>query len=113
MRLAAGESFERAVRELLVLFARELLGRELALAPLDVAALLQRAIANFAALEPVHVIVSPEDENRAAGIPLPLRIDPALAAGDFIIEVRDGALESRRSFRLQAILDCALPAGAA
>lgn len=113
MRLAACESFERAARDMLVSFAQELLGRELALAPVDVAALLRRAVASFAELEPVHVVVSPEDESRAAAIPLPLRTDPELAAGDFIIAVRDGALESPRSFRLKAILEGVLPSATA
>jgi len=33
-----------------------------------------------------------------------MRTDPALDAGDFVIEVRDGALESYRSFRFQTML---------
>jgi hypothetical protein len=108
MRLAAREALERAGRTLLASFADEVLGRELALAPVDVEALITRTLATFDELEPARVVFSQAD---AAQIDaprmapaLPFRTDPALAAGHFIIEVRDGVLDSQQSFRLQTLL---------
>lgn len=112
MRLAALESFERAKYRLLEALAAEVLGRDLALAPADVEALAQRAVARFADLEPVTIAVSPSDAERVRA-PLPLRIDAALQAGDLVVDVRDGALESTFVFRLQSALDRVAAGGAA
>lgn len=108
MRLAAREALERAGRTLLATLADEVLGRELALAPLDLEALVARTLASFDDLEPARIVLSqadaPEsDAPRLAGA-LPVRTDPALEAGHFIIEVRDGVLDSQHSFRLQTVL---------
>ena len=111
MRLAALESFERAKDALLEALAADVLGRELALAPVDVEALVRRAVARFADLEPVSIAVAPSDAERVHAL-LPMRIDAALEAGDLIVDVRDGALESTFLFRLQSALDRA-SAGAA
>jgi hypothetical protein len=103
MRLAALEGYERACARLLESLASEVLGRELALAPADLAALLQRALAAFSEQEPLAVALSPHDAERVR-VSLPVRIDPLLAAGDLVIEVSDGVLESRYAFRTQVAL---------
>ena len=103
MRLAALDGYERACARLLESLASEVLGRELALAPADLAALLQRALAAFSEQEPLAVVLSPHDAGRVR-VPLPVRIDPALSAGDLVIEVSDGELESYFAFRTQAAL---------
>lgn len=108
MRLAAREAFERAGRTLLALLASDVLGRELALAPVDVEALVARTLATFSDLEPVRLALSETDAARIdatrVAAALPVRADAALDAGDFVIEVRDGALESYRPLRVQAVL---------
>jgi flagellar biosynthesis/type III secretory pathway protein FliH len=111
MRLAAFEAFESAKHALLVSLAEAVLGRELALAPADVDALAKRVIELFHDLEPVSLVVSAADAERVR-TPLPTRVDLSLAAGDLVVEVRDGALESRFAFRLRAALARALPGAA-
>jgi hypothetical protein len=108
MRLAAFEAFEGAKHALLRSFAEAVLGRELALAPADVGALAKH-VTRFNDLEPVSLVVSAADAERVRTA-LPTRVDPSLTAGDFVVEVRDGALESPRGFRFQAALARAWPA---
>ncbi len=108
-RLAAFEAYDRSVEELLATFGRDVLGRELLLGPADVAALVQSALARFHAHEPVSLVAAAAD---AASLQtcLPVRIDPNLAAGDLIVEVRDGAFESPLAFRLDAAVRAAVDA---
>jgi hypothetical protein len=85
--------------------ARDVLARELRTAPADLAALAAAASAAFGAQEPVALVVSPADAASLAEVSaLPVRVDPALAAGDLVVEVRDGAYESPLRFRLERAL---------
>ncbi len=100
MRLAALEAFERASADLLRQLAHDVLARELAIAPADLCALAARALATFAELEPVAIVVAPSDAC-AFDTSLPVRCDATLDAGDLVIEVREGALESRFAARVR------------
>jgi hypothetical protein len=99
MRIAALESFERASSELLGRLARDVLARELALAPVDLCALAARALAAFADHEPIALVVAPSDVAGFATT-LPVRADTTLEPGDLIVEIRDGAFESRFALRV-------------
>lgn len=106
-RLAACEAFERAAARLVELLARDVLARELALAPVDVAALIARIRALLERDEAVTVVVAPCDAQRiASGVPL--RADLALEAGDVIIEVRDAAIDARFAVRAADAVAAAL-----
>ena len=107
VRLAAFEAFERAKMSLLAALAQEVLGRELALAPADVEALVARAGECFREFEPLSITLSAADAARV-GTSLPTFADASLEAGDVVIAVRDGAFESLFRFRLQAALAGAL-----
>lgn len=98
MHAAALEAFDAARKRVLQGFADEVLARELALGAADIGELTRRALERFARYEPVALVVSPSDAALVSA-PLPVRIDPALHGGDLIVEVRDGALESRLAFR--------------
>lgn len=99
VRVAAREAFERTARRCIADLAHEVLARELALAPVDLEALVARALVAFAQSEPVAIGVSVADGARIRA-PLPIRIDEALACGDLIVFVRDGAFESTFAFRV-------------
>ena len=106
-RLAACEAFERAATRLVDLLARDVLARELALAPADVAALVARVRALFERDEAVTVVVAPCDAERiASGVPL--RADPALEPGDVVVEVRDAAIDARFELRAADAVAAAL-----
>lgn len=104
MRLAAHEAFERSRVSLLASLAEGVLGRELELAPAELEALVARVVDASRELEPVSLVLSPFDAQRVR-TPLRTRVDPSLDPGDFIVELRDGALESPVSFRLRAVLE--------
>ncbi len=100
MRLAALEAFERASADLLGRFARDVLGRELALAPVDLCALAAQALAALSDHDPVALVVAPSDVG-AFETTLAVRADAALEPGDLIVEVRDGAFESHFALRVR------------
>lgn len=108
MRLAAHEAFERSKGSLLAALAEHVLGRELALAPAELKVLVARVLEASRELEPVSLALCAVDAERIR-TPLRTRIDPSLRPGDFIVEVRDGALESPLRFRLRAALERASP----
>ena len=110
MRLAAHEAFERAKDSLLTSLAEHVLGREFALAPAHIEALVARVVDASRELEPVSLALNAADMERVRTA-LPKRIDPSLEPGDFVVEVRDGSLESPLRFRLRAALDRARRAG--
>jgi len=103
LRLAALEAFERARCRLLEALARDVLARELMLAPADLDALAARALRAFAESEPVALVVAPVDAARVSS-PLPVRVDDALCAGDLLIAVRDGEIDARFALRLAEAL---------
>jgi hypothetical protein len=105
-RLAALEAYERATRHLLERFAREVLARELALAPADLAAVARSALGAFASEEPVAIAVSPGDATMLS-CDVPVRIDDALEAGDIVVLVRDGIVDLRLDVRIAAALEAA------
>jgi hypothetical protein len=106
LRVAAFEALERVKVRWLERFAADVSARELALAPVDLQALAERVVLESGDLEPVALIVNALDAESIRA-PFPIRIDPSLGPGDLIVEVRDGALESRFSFRAQAALEYA------
>ncbi len=103
LRLAAREAYERATVVLLETLARDVLARELALAPVDLAALVRDVLATADVSEPIALAVSPADAQRVHAT-LPVRVDAALAAGDLVVDVRDGAFVSTFALRLEDAL---------
>jgi hypothetical protein len=103
LRVAAGEAFENAARILLERLARDVLGRELALAPCDLAAIVAAARAELEANEPLCVVVAPGEADVPLG--LPRRTDTSLAPGDVVLEARDGTCDARLRVRLQSALE--------
>ena len=68
-------------------------------APADLDALAARALRAFAESEPLALVVAPADAERVSS-PLPVRVDPALVAGDLLVAVRDGEIDARFALRL-------------
>jgi flagellar biosynthesis/type III secretory pathway protein FliH len=107
MRLFALDAFERGVESMLASFARDVLARELEIAPSDLTALASQALAAFHRDEPIRLVVAPGDAARVRS-PLPLRIDPSLQAGDLVVEVAAGAFESPLAFRFSSSVDASV-----
>lgn len=97
-RVAVFEAYERAVARLIEVTARDVLARELALAPVDIEALAGRALQTFADEEPVALFVAPADAPLVSA-EIPVRVDPSLMPGDLVVIVRDGVIDARFALR--------------
>lgn len=102
-RARLADAFDHALATLLRELAADVLARELHLAPADVAAIARRLVQEHSAAGPVRVRVSAED----AAIPcdLPVVADPALRAGDAMLECPSGTIDARLGVRLADVLD--------
>lgn len=97
------EAVEAAVETLLEDIAADVLGRELLLGPVDIEAIVDRALQRFASEEPLRVRVHPEDRSRVrCGIPVVA--DEGLRPGDAIVELRRGSIDASFGARLAALL---------
>lgn len=105
-RLAALETYDRAVPHLLKALARGVFGRELALAPADLATLAAEMRAHFAREEPVALVIAPSETPPPCS--LPVRRDATLRPGDVLLEVRDGEIDARFRLRLAGAIAHAL-----
>jgi flagellar biosynthesis/type III secretory pathway protein FliH len=97
------EWFERAREVLLRRFARDVLARELALAPADIEMLARQALAAFADDLPAALSVAPADVGRL-DVSLPVFADAALTPGDIVVEVGDGKLLSTLQVRVDGVI---------
>lgn len=100
------EAVEEAVDTLVCDIAADVLGRELRLEPVDIEAIVDRALRRFAAEEPIRVRVHPDDVPRVkCGIPV--EGDADLRPGDARIELRTGTIDASLGARLAALLQAA------
>jgi hypothetical protein len=102
-RLRIAEWFERAREQLLRRFARDVLARELLLAPAGIEALARVALAAFADDLPSAVAVAPADAEHL-DLPLPVRADARLERGDLALDVADGKLVSSLQLRVEGAI---------
>jgi flagellar biosynthesis/type III secretory pathway protein FliH len=91
-------------------FAYAVLGRELILAPPDIAVIAARVLAAHSDVHPLRLRVAPGDVAALArcddALP-PVASDVELAPGDAILEFDGGCADARLGVRLAAILECA------
>lgn len=101
------EAVDAAVETLVADIAADVLGRELLLAPAEIEAIVDRALARFAAEEPVRVRVHGDDAVRiTCGVPVVP--DARLRPGDAVIELRNGSIDACLGVRLHALLQAAV-----
>jgi hypothetical protein len=93
-------SLERLVRDI----ACEVLARELALAPCDVATIAARALHRYLDEEPVRVRVHPDDIAACSALELAVVADRSLRAGDVVLDVRCGSIDASLGARLETLL---------
>jgi flagellar assembly protein FliH len=97
------EAVEAAVETLLEDIAADVIGRELLLGPVEIGAIVDRALQRFASEEPLRVRVHPEDRSRA-NCGIPVVADDDLRPGDAIVELRSGSIDASFGARLAALL---------
>jgi flagellar biosynthesis/type III secretory pathway protein FliH len=101
-RARLADALAAATPQLLRQLAYAVVGRELCLAPADVAALAARIVAEHPAAEPVairHALGERVD------VGVPAVADPALAPGDLVLVFTAGEVDARLGIRLAAALE--------
>lgn len=86
--------------------AADVLARELRMAPVDIACVIERAIARCLIDEPIRVRAHP-DEASAVACGIPVVADERLRRGDAVLELRDGLMDCTLGARLSTVLHAA------
>jgi flagellar biosynthesis/type III secretory pathway protein FliH len=89
---------------LLVALASEVIVRELRVAPVDIDALVRRLVDERVREGPIRVRLAPEDVARVRGVAWTVVADPALLAGDAVLECDGGDVDARLGVRLADVL---------
>jgi len=98
---ALAARFETFVRDL----GATILGRELRLAPADIAAIVDDALAELRRDLPLGVRVHPDDIHALHAMQLPTIPDATLRRGDVTIDVHYGSIDVSLGARFEALLD--------
>ncbi len=102
-------ALEDACAARIEIFTRDLgatiLGRELRLAPVDIAAIIDDALAELRRDLPLGVRVHPDDLHALHPMQLPVIPDAKLRRGDVAIDVRHGSIDVSLGARFEALLD--------
>ena len=97
------EAMDRALASLLADIAREVLGRELALAPADIAALVDVTLQRHLQAQPLRVRVHRDDLHSFSNCEIPVVVDNALTRGDAMIELRNGTVDLALAARIEDV----------
>jgi hypothetical protein len=103
-RASLADALDAARDTLLHDVACDVLGRELRLAPADIAAIVTRALERYANDVPVRVRVHPSDVSFLADCTVNVAADSKLRPGDVAIDVRAGTIDASLGARLACAL---------
>ncbi len=109
MRAALEEACAARIETLLRDLGAAILGRELRLAPVDIAAIVDAALAGLHDDAPLGVRVHPGDIHALHAMQLPIIPDATLRRGDVTIDVRHGSIDVSLGARFEALLDACGP----
>lgn len=103
-RAALDEALERAVATIAGDVAAEVVARELAVAPVDLRGIVERARLRYGIDDVIRVRVHPDETSALAEFEANVVADPHLRRGDVEIDVRDGTIDATLGARLAAVL---------
>lgn len=98
------EALEAAVASLLEEIARDVLGRELLLAPAVLSRIVSGALERYRQSEPLRVRVHRTDLDALAESDVPVFADDGLEPGDAIVELRSGGIDLSLQTRVEEVL---------
>lgn len=101
-RAGLADAFDALTADLVRALAREVLGRELRLSPVDIEGIARQLIEQCFDQEPLRLRVAPADAGVACD--LPVAADSELEPGDAILECRSGDIDARLRVRLASVL---------
>jgi flagellar biosynthesis/type III secretory pathway protein FliH len=101
---ALADALALALERLLCDIARDVLARELVLAPCDVATIAARALNRYLDEEPLRLRVHPDDVSACAALDVGIVADQSLRVGDAVLEVRCGTIDASMEARLEVVL---------
>ena len=108
-RAALADALDTAVAYLLREIAVNVLARELALAPADVAAVVVAALARLNDERVLLVRAHPEDLDALTALEIECVADAKLHRGEVLFEVRSGTIDLRFGARLEAAVAACAP----
>ncbi len=103
-RAALADAVDIAVARLLPEIARDVLARELRLAPADIAAITDAALERCAGEKTLVLRVHPAEVDALADGRIAVVSDATLRPGDAVLELQSGTIDLRMDARLDAIL---------
>jgi len=103
-RAGLADAVDVAVARLLPGIARDVLARELRLAPADIAAIVAAALHRFGDEMPLVLRAAPADVAALADVSIAVVADDTLHRGDVVFELHSGTIDLRMESRLQAVL---------
>ena len=103
-RAALADAVDIAVEDLLRDIARNVLARELTLAPADLVAIVEAALERYAADVPLRVRAHPEEVRALERLGFPVYADPNVRRGDAAIDLRNGSIDASLVARLESVL---------
>jgi hypothetical protein len=102
---ALADAVDASVDDLLRDIACEVLGRELTLAPADLACIAAAALRRYADDSPVRLRAHPDEMAALTGLNLPVVADCELRRGDVTVDLRAGSIDARLGTRLESVLE--------
>jgi flagellar biosynthesis/type III secretory pathway protein FliH len=104
-RAALDDAFEVTLGDLLREVALDVVGRELRLAPCEIARIVERARERYRIDEPLGIRVHPADVDRLPGVYRQIAVsDERLRSGDVMLQVRTGTIDASLGTRLERLL---------
>ncbi|MGR4065959.1 MAG: FliH/SctL family protein [Vulcanimicrobiaceae bacterium] len=103
-RAALADALDAELAHVLRDVATAIVARELELAPVDVHAIVIRALERAQAQEVVTIRVHPSEVRALTQCDLPVRGDPALRRGDAAIDVASGTIDATLGARLAEVI---------
>ncbi|GAC1656049.1 MAG: hypothetical protein NVS9B12_07530 [Vulcanimicrobiaceae bacterium] len=98
------EVLMRELRGLLAGIAREVLARELLLAPADIGVIVEDALKGIPRSDTLRVRVHPGDVTALKGCSVPVLAEGSLRCGDAVFELKNGTINVTLQTRLEALV---------